>query len=187
MSKIIHRCFLLCVAPNEGWWNALDAFAFCFFFHQRVDECGKFCFSTWHALSGFSRLSHWKCVVEHNRIKREKKKVSQAVLDRRFFSDFDFYCYSFVVWRQEKDLNQTVRYCFACCCFSCALNELNEKFSIIFFSCCLPAHIHTTIKTLTRFQWKTRFMTLSLNAMPARDTKIRISSYFAYDEEQSEW
>lgn len=111
----------------------------CFQNRQRVDECGKFCFLLFFFVSArdtrfkwILAFVAWKCWALWQR--KGRKSFSGWLIDA-FFSDFDFYCYSFVVWRQEKNLNQTVLCYFACFSFfACALSELYEKKFRLYFS-----------------------------------------------------
>lgn len=140
-----------------------------------------------HALSGFSRLSHGKC--SHTK-QESRKSFSPRDLDRRFISDFDFYCYSFVVWRQERNLNQTVL-----CYFSfsaCALSELYEGkiFFLDYFSLFTEAFNTSSENSRRR---KTQLHDNVTQCRCGHETesakKIRISSYFAYEAtaEKIDW
>ena len=108
------------LSTSRRVWKSF-VFSSCFFLFQHVT----------HALSGFSRLSHEN--VEHFDREREEKSFSSWLIDA-FFSDFDFYCYSFVVWRQEKNLNQTVLCYFTCFSFCMRIKRIIRKKFRLYFS-----------------------------------------------------
>lgn len=111
---------------------------------------------------------------------REEKKVSQRLRSTLYFR---FWLLLLFIRRltSRKNLNQTVL-CYFCFFSACALSELYRAKIFDYFSL-FTEHSTQLEFTASRFGEKLNFMTMSLNAMRARDRerkKIRISSYFAY-------